>query len=94
MSNDNQKNKRNKNSKGKLKPRYASCYPTHLQGLPSNQYGGTNLRHPVGFKGARYCKAGPVYVYSPDEIIAYANDNDLSVAPSILEQAKKYARTS
>lgn len=93
MSNNNKKNKRIKHNNRKPKPRYASCYPKHLQGLPSNQYGGTNLRHPVGFKGGRYGRAGPVKIYTPEEIIDYANDNDLNVAPSVFEKAKKRQKT-
>lgn len=94
MINDNIRNKRKKNNKAKPTPRYASQYPARLQGLPSNSYGGTNLRHQVGFRGSSYGKASPVYVYSPDEIIEYANDNDLTVAPSVLEKAKRNAKSS
>ncbi|MCA8889616.1 MAG: hypothetical protein KDA46_12340 [Parvularculaceae bacterium] len=82
-------NARNKKSRNKPRPRYASIYPKHLQGLASNQYGGTNLRHQVGYRGAKYGKAGPVKIFTPDEIVEYANDNKLAVAKSVLAKAKK-----
>jgi len=48
----------------------------------------------VCLKGGSYGKPGPVKLYMPDEIIEYANDNDHTVAPSILEKAKKNANSS
>ena len=97
MKKDNSKkhandNGRNKKSSKNPKPRYASQYPNHLQGLASNQYGGTNLRHQVGYKGAKYGKAGPVKIFTPDEIVDYANDNGLDVAPCVLEKLKHRRR--
>ncbi len=94
MTNDNLKNKSKTGNKSKRKPTRVGDYPDNLQGLPSNKYGGANLQRITGFHGAKYGAAGPVWVYSPEEIVEYANDNDLPVAKSVLKRLKDRADTS
>lgn len=88
MTNDNTKNKHKTSKKTKRKPQRIADYPTSLQGLSSNKYGGTSLQRITGYRGAKYGKAGPVHVYTPEEIVEYANDNDLNVSESVLQKLK------
>lgn len=42
-------------------------YPSHLQGLATNRYGGNQLQHERGLRGGTYGPAGPGRVYSEEE---------------------------
>ncbi len=94
MTNDNIKNRHKISNKPKRKPRCIGDYPNNLQGLSTNKYGGTNLHSITGYRGASYGAAGPVHIYTPEEIVDYANDNDLEVAKSVLEKLKVCADKS
>lgn len=88
MEKDNSKTYANDNAREQAEPRRIGDYAKHLQGLPSNKYGGSQLQRARGYRGAKYGKAGPVKIYSPEEIVAYANDNGLDVAPCVLDKLK------